>query len=157
VIGKDRIEYPSREIPRKRRLRLVYLLCRWFLPPTRPLPQNMTFYGGLNWWNITRETAEHIFAYLRSNPGFPRIFRYTKSSDEIFFQTILLNWPDGNLENNDLRCMFWDGRRNEYPAFLRNEDFDEIKDSGMFFARKIHPFYSLELIDRIDAELLGLH
>jgi hypothetical protein len=155
-IGKQRLEYPSKELPRVRRLRFIYQLCRLFLPETRPLPQNLAFYGGLSWWNITREAAERIFVYLLRNPRFAEIFRYTKSSDEIFYQTILLNSEGSNLENNDLRCVFWDGRRNEYPGIVRIEDFDEIKNSGMFFTRKVHPRHSLDLLDKIDTELLDV-
>ncbi|MBV8417104.1 MAG: hypothetical protein JO251_18020, partial [Verrucomicrobia bacterium] len=156
-LGRDRVEYPSAYLPLKRGLRLFYSLCRWFLPPGRTLPQNMTFYGGTNWWSLSREAAEYIFNFLRKNPDYVKIFRYSKSSDEIFFQTILLNWGDAHLINNDLRCVFWDGRRGNYPAVLAYEDFDEVKSSGMVFARKVHPTHSLTLMDRIDAELLTLH
>jgi hypothetical protein len=154
-LGKDRVEFPSADVPARRGLRLFYSLCRWFLPAARTLPGNITFYGGMSWWNITRQAAEYIFSYLRENPDYLKIFRYSKSSDEIFFQTILLNWCDAKLINNNLRCVFWDGRRGEYPAVLTDEDFDEIKNSGMLFARKVHPDLSSRLLDRIDVELLG--
>jgi len=155
LIGKQRLEYPCKEIPRARRLRFMYRLCGLFLPKTRPLPQEVVFFGGLSWWNITRGAAERIFVYLWQNARFARIFHYTKSSDEIFFQTILMNSEGFNLENNDLRCVFWDGRRNEYPAIVRIEDFDEIRSSGMLFTRKVDPRYSLDLMDKIDSELLA--
>lgn len=156
VVGGDRLEYPSREIPQKRRLRLLYLVCSLFLPATRPLPKDLKFYGGLNWWNFTRETAEYIFECLENNPNLLKRFRHTKSSDEIFFQTILLNRPGAKLVNDDLRCVFWDGRRAEFPAILRASEFDEIQNSGKLFARKLHPCLSRDLMDRVDAELLGL-
>ena len=154
--GGDRVEYPSRGLPAKRRLRLFYSLCRWFLPAMRALPQNVTFYGGTSWWSLTREAAEYIFSFLRENPDYVKIFRYSKSSDEVFFQTILLNWSDAKLINNDLRCVFWDGRHGDYPSVLIDEDFDEVKNSRMLFARKVHPDHSSRLLDRIDAELLTL-
>jgi hypothetical protein len=155
-IGKQRLEYPSKELPRARRLRFIYRLCDLFLPKIRTLPMDLVLYGGLSWWNITREAAERIFIYLWHNAHFARIFRYTKSSDEIFFQTILVNSEGSSLDNNDLRCVFWDGRRNEYPAIVRIEDFDEIKSSGKFFTRKVDPRYSLDLMDKIDSELLDV-
>ena len=153
-LGRDRVEYPSPDLPAKRGLRLFYSLCRSFLPAVRTLPQNITFYGGTNWWSLTREAAEYIFRFLRENPSYVKIFRYSKSSDEVFFQTILLNWRDAKITNNDLRCVFWDGRRGDYPAVLIHEDFDEVKNSGMLFARKVHPDHSATLMNRIDAELL---
>jgi Core-2/I-Branching enzyme len=154
LLGRDRVEFPSPNFPTKRGLRLFYSLCCWFLPAARTLPENIAFYGGMNWWSITRQAAEYIFRYLRENPDYVKIFRYSKSSDEIFFQTILLNWCDAKLINNNLRCVFWDGRRGEYPAVLTHEDFVEVKNSGMLFARKVHPYHSSKLLDRIDSELL---
>jgi hypothetical protein len=151
-LGRNRVEYPSPELAVKHRL--FYSLCRWFLPAARTLPKNMTFYGGTSWWSLSREAAEHIFSFLRANRDYVKIFRYSKASDEIFFQTILLNWNHAKLMNNDLRCVFWDGRRGNYPAVLVGEDFDEIKNSGMLFARKVQPDVSSTLLDRIDAELL---
>jgi hypothetical protein len=154
-LGKDRVEYPSSEPPAKRGLRFFYSLCRWFLPAVRTLPQNIAFYGGTNWWSLNREAAEYIFRFLQENPDYVKIFHYSKSGDEVFFQTILLNWGDAKLVNNDLRCVFWDGRRGDYPALLTHEDFDEVKNSGKLFARKVHPDLSSRLLDRIDVELLG--
>jgi hypothetical protein len=156
LIGKQRLEYPCKEIPRARWFRFIYRICGLFLPETRPLPKDLIFYGGLSWWNITRGAAERIFVYLRHNARFRGIFRYTKSSDEIFFQTILMNSEDVNLDNNDLRCVFWDGRRNEYPAIVRIQDFEEIRNSGMFFTRKVDPRYSLDLMNKIDSEFLAV-
>jgi hypothetical protein len=155
AFGSHRLEYPSNNMPGPRRLRLVYNACKLLLPKRRHLPGNVVFYGGFNWWNLTRKSVESVFDYLRRNPGFPKIFRFTRSSDEIFFQTILMNAKGNKLENNDLRCVFWDRRRNEYPAVVRMEDFDEIRTSGMFFTRKAHPLHSLDLLNRIDRELLS--
>jgi Core-2/I-Branching enzyme len=154
LVGRHRLEYPSKVVPSARRLRLIYRLCALLLPESRPLPQDLTFYGGLNWWNITRDAAECIFLYLQRNVRFERTFRYTKSSDEIFFQTILKNLDGLTLDNNDLRCVFWDGRRNQFPAVVRVDDFEEIRNSGMFFTRKMEPRNSLPLMDKIDSELL---
>jgi len=154
IVRGDRLEFPSRDLPKKTSLRLLYVLCCLFLRAPRNLPGGLAFYGGLNWWNLTREAVEFIFAYLQRNPDFLKVFRYTKSSDEIFFQTILLNGPDIDLINDDLRCVFWDGRRNEYPAILRSDDFDEVRNSAKLFARKVHPDISTDLMNRIDAELL---
>ncbi|MBF0501980.1 MAG: hypothetical protein HQM09_17710 [Candidatus Riflebacteria bacterium] len=151
-----RFEFPCVQVPSSRRIYLAYQLCRLLLPRTRSLPENIRFFGGGNWWDLTREAAEAIIEYTKQNPGFSRIFRFSKSSDEIFFQTILMNsgrqWI---LDNNILRSVFWDGRHNEYPSIVRLSDFDELVQSGKFFARKIHPEHSLSLINRIDRELLA--
>ncbi len=150
------LEYPSEQMPRALRLQLLYRLCGLFLPKTRSLPSNLTSYGGSSWWNLTRDMCERILDGIRRNPSLLKTFRFTRSSDEIFYQTLVMNSVVGALESDDLRCAFWDGRRNEYPAFARMEDFGEIKNSGKLFMRKVHPQYSLDLLDRIDRDLLGV-
>lgn len=156
LIAGQRLEYPSKVLPGARSLRLLHKLCELALPKSRSLPSNVTYYGGFNWWNLTRETAESIFAYLLEHEDFAKTFRFTRSSDELFYQTLLMNMEkQPTIENNDLRCVFWDGRRRELPAVVRMEDFPEIEASGMLFIRKIHPQISLPLMDTIDRQLLG--
>ena len=154
-LGRYSFTYPHEIIPGSRLVRMAYKACECLLPTTRALPKEITFYGGSNWWNLTRHSAVTLLEFLRRNPLFLRCFRFSKSADEIFFQTALLNSAAGiQRENDDLRCVFWDGRRSEFPAVLRAGDFAEIAASGKLFARKMHPQYSLPLLERIDYELL---
>ena len=156
VFGKYDFSYPSDNLPGSRLVHATYRLCQLFLPRTRALPANLTYYGGLNWWNLTRHTASSILDYIEAHPEFTRIFRFTRCSDEIFFQTLLLNaFPELPCVNDDLRCVFWDGRRNQYPAEVILEEFEEIAESGKMFVRKINPDFSAPLLDRIDRELLN--
>jgi hypothetical protein len=150
-LGRRSFAYPSESLPGSRLVHAAYKACELLLPKERPLPTNITFHGGCNWWSLTRRSATIVFSFLRRNPSFVRRFRFTKFADEIFFQTALLNSPSRPVvENDDLRCVIWDGRRNEFPATLRLQDFDEVAASGKLFARKMHPLYSLPLLDRID-------
>jgi hypothetical protein len=58
------------------------------------------------------------------------------------------------FESESLRNVFWNNGRNEFPGYLRMENYEEMKRSGKFFTRKVHPQDSLELLDMIDRELL---
>jgi hypothetical protein len=60
------------------------------------------------------------------------------------------------IENDPRRWLFWDTERGELPGYARAEHFDEIRASGMFFARKVHPERSLSLLDRIDRDVFQL-
>lgn len=150
-LGRYSFSYPSEAIPGSRLVRAACKACELLLPRERPLPGDIAFHGGSNWWNLTRRSAETVFGFLHRNASLVRRFRFTKSADEIFFQTALLHSSSrAAVENDDLRYVIWDGRRNESPATLRLEDFDEIAASGKLFARKMHPLYSLPVLDRID-------
>jgi hypothetical protein len=152
--GRYRLKYPCEVLPGSRRMQVAYWLCDLVLPKVRRLPLNITFYGGTSWWNLTREASEAIFEYVRRNPDFVRRFHFTVSSDEIFFQTILMNLGRLTFESDSLRNVFWNNGRNEYPGYVRMENYEEMKSSGKFFTRKVHPRDSLELLDMIDRELL---
>jgi hypothetical protein len=149
-----RLKYPCKDLAGSRAMRVAHWACGLLLPRARRLPRNFTFYGGASWWNLTREASESILEYVRRNPDFVRRFRFTLSSDEIFFQTILMNLGLWTIDSDYLRNLFWDHRRNEYPGYVRIENYEEIKRSGKLFTRKVHPQHSLDLLDRIDRELL---
>ena len=180
VSGAWRLEYPTPEPPPARRMKVAYEICRRLLPPKRTLPKSIALYGGANWWNLSRDAALGLLEYARVNRAFNRMFHFSRSGDEIYFQTALMNSGTWKLALDTLRCVFWDGRDYEFPCFVRSDDFDRIADSSALFlrqiqqqhwsplsnlnnqmgagmfVRKIHPQRSLDLLDRIDRELLGL-
>lgn len=153
TVGRDRMTYPSESLPGSRKLKLLYALCRLALPRSRPLPENIVLYGGANWWNLTPAAAEAVLAYDRAHPALRRACQHSLSSDEIFFQTALMGSGNWAIENDSRRWLFWDTERNELPGYVRVEHFDEIRASGVFFARKVHPERSLALLDRIDRQV----
>jgi hypothetical protein len=156
ALGNWRLEYPSVHLPGARRLRYLHHLCALALPRVRRLPAGVAFHAGSNWWNLTREAAQFVVEFARHERKLMRAFRFSKSADEIFFQTVLMNsGREWVRQDRDLRGVFWDGRRNEFPAVVRPEEFDELEKLDAFFIRKIHPEYSLALLDRIDRELLS--
>ncbi len=156
ALGGWRLEYPSAQLPGARRLRYLHRFCSLVLPPVRTLPAGIAFHAGSNWWNFSREAAEFVVSFARRERDFMRAFRFTKSADEIFFQTVLMNaGRQWEREDRDLRGVIWDGRRNEFPAVVRPAEFDEIKKLDAFFIRKVHPQHSLDLLERIDHEILS--
>ncbi|MDR2683370.1 MAG: hypothetical protein LBB64_05820, partial [Dysgonamonadaceae bacterium] len=77
--------------------------------------------------------------------------------EEIYFQTVLLNSEYAkNIVNDNLRYVSWKNAREESPAFLDNDDYEEIKMSNKLFARKFHEKHSEELKRRLMAEWLSL-
>lgn len=148
-------EYPNERKKIGRLDHLLNVVLGPFLPKSRPLPPNLVFYGGPQWWNLSRETAEKILEYLEQNPSYLRVFSHTFGADEIFFQTLVMELKGVPLENDCLRCVFWDGRSSQSPAVVDITDFDEIRQSGALFTRKVHPTTSATLLDKIDRVLLN--
>jgi hypothetical protein len=114
-----------------------------FLVWKRPL--NYNFYSGSQWFNITHKCVRGIFEYLEADKRYIKRFRWTNSSDEIFFHT-LVNLIDGvNIVNSDLRYIDWSGP--ERPRILRLRDYEKIENSTALFARKFDENVDSEIID----------
>lgn len=138
--------------------------------PDRPFLPGMTPYRGSNWWALTDATVRYILDFVKSPSGAPYIqfFRRVSSSDEIFFQTIVLNSPfaphcryyrrdvmeapPGSLKNENkayLHYIDWTvGREN--PAVFDISDYDNLRESEALFARKFDLRKSADLLDKID-------
>lgn len=94
-------------------------------------------YSGSNWFTLSGSAIDYCLSFLQEHPSFARHFRYTRCTDEIFFQTLLLNSPfSEKIQNENLRYIDWQSGP-EYPRVLRLEDLDKIKKaSHKFFGRK---------------------
>lgn len=112
-------------------------------------------YGGLVYWSIPIECVRYILDFNKKNPQYLRRFKYTYCSEEIFFQTIIMNSPyKSKVCDDNLRFMVWEKRNGNNPANLDERDFDAIKSSNALFARKFEYPVSQNLLDKIDEELL---
>jgi hypothetical protein len=111
-------------------------------------------YGGSTWWTLTHPCLKYVIEYVDSNPCYLKRFKYTFASDEIFFQTIIMNSPFAKkVINTDLRYINWDAGNGSSPALLDESDYDKIVDSEYIFARKLDPKISANLIRLLNKKL----
>lgn len=102
-------------------------------------------YKGVNWFCITSDLSKYIVEYLEENSWYEEAFKKSFCSDEIFFQTIVMNskYKDNiynyETEINDnfmaLRYIDWKTGP-EYPKVLDESDFSKIKKTDCIFGRK---------------------
>lgn len=107
---------------------------------------------GANWISVTHDFLTYLVsqeAYIR------RRFKWTKSPDEFFVQTVISNSKYRDklfmLKNNDdyhacMRMIDW---KRGAPYIYRNFDYDELMASDYLFARKFNSTVDKEIIDRI--------
>lgn len=111
-------------------------------------------YGGSTYWSLKRESLEYIFKYMADYPMFLKRFKYSFCSEEIFFQTILLNSSLKNhIINNNLRFIIWEERNGNFPANLDYNDYHSIQKSDALFARKFEYPVSEELLRKIKEDI----
>lgn len=153
--GYDRYQvyYPQWIIDRpsckfKRIIRGVYREC---ILKSKFLKRNISdmpkFYGGSCWFSITGDCAEYILEYVNENKRFNEFFKNSIYSDEMFFQTIILNsvYKD-DVVNDNLRYIDWSEKKGS-PKSLGEIDIDYAIKSTDIFARKIEDISIMEYID----------
>jgi hypothetical protein len=125
---------------RSGRTRLLDLLLRaqQRLRVERSLRALPPVYGGCTWWSLTGDCVTYVLEHCARNPHYLRRFHHTRCSEEIFFQTLIMNSPfAGTVVNDNLRYIDWRWRNGSYPAILDETDVTRILGSGKLFARKI--------------------
>lgn len=117
--------------------RLIKLQQKFRINRSFPKSFPKDLYGGLVYWSIPTDAMKYILDFSDNNPSFLRRFRFTYCSEEIFFQTIIMNslYKD-RVKSNNLRFVIWQERNGNNPANLDETDYENILKSDALFARK---------------------
>lgn len=127
-----------------------------FLGIKRKWPSGIKIYGGSGWWSLSRACAAYIIDYTKDNPAFLNRFRYSFAPDEHYIPTVVMNAEfSDKVTGDNLRYISWAMRHNSAPAILDESDFEWIKTSEKFFARKIQFPESQQLVDMVWNDLQG--
>lgn len=127
--------------------------------PNGPYPHLSIFYGP-QWWCLTREAVESIFAFIDNRVDVMRWFEHTRCPDEMVFQTILKNSKhrnhisydstrgDENLDPTLHGSHFvdWTRPKPDRPATLTIKHLPLLLKSDALFGRKFDSRLSLDLI-----------
>lgn len=117
------------------------------------IKEQISLFGGSQWFSIPPKVLPIIFDFLKLNPDFIEYYKFVKIPDESFFQTLFLNcdhpYVINNLRNVGLHYIKWVAPY-QHPTILTIRDFEELKNSKYLFARKLNLAYSEELIDQFD-------
>lgn len=120
--------------------------------PKRKFPLPVTLYGGpcSSWWTFSMEMCKYVVEFIDINPQFKRFAYFTWAPDEFLIPSIIMNSPLRNtiIEDN-FRYIDWtSGGAN--PKILTTRDFENIKTSNKFIARKFDIKVDTEVLDMID-------
>lgn len=126
---------------------------------------SLPIYYGPSWWALTRTAIADILRIWRDEPTAIAWFRFSRSPDEMVFQTLLKSSsrshklafdatiPEFTIPRHRAALHYanWDRPNPAVPRIVEQEDYDEILASGALFVRKIDPVRSKNLIDNLDA------
>jgi hypothetical protein len=75
--------------------------------------------------------------------------------DELFFQTLLLNSELRNrIVNDEVHYMRWAAANARGPEVVRVDDFDQLRDTDMLFARKFDQGIDARVLELVEEYLL---
>lgn len=140
------------------KLRVFLTLCSLLirlniLPKKRKFPEGFQAFGGSAYWCLSRNCAEYINNFIKQNSAFVNFFKFAGLSDEVFFQTIILNSPfKEQVINDDLRYVVWPG-----PAILAKNDLENLLNASELFGRKFDATIDAEVLDLIDQKILEVN
>lgn len=120
------------------RIRGIYRLenlMNKILPP-RKFPLDYDLVGRSNWFILSKEAVSYCLNFLEKHPSVSSFFRYSWGADEFIFSTILYNSPFKDKIDRIVTYVDWKGRTDGHPKLLGVEDFDNLCQSEMLFARK---------------------
>ena len=130
---------------------------------------DLPIYYGASWWALTRAAVADILRIRRDEPAAIIWFRFSRSPDEMVFQTLLKASSRSHKIAFDatmpgfavrphraaLHYANWDRPNPAAPRVVERQDLDEIIASGALFARKFDPLRSASLLDQLDARARG--
>jgi hypothetical protein len=138
-----------------------YHLINWHIPgkytleklfnyilPARKFPLNLKIVGRSNWFTVTSPAARYILDFLNHNPAVIKYFKYCWGADEFIFSTILYNSVFKDKMEDNLVYVDW-SEANAHPKILTVEDFEALKASSKFFARKFDIEKDAEVLEML--------
>ena len=98
------------------------------------------FQKGPNWFSITDDLARYV---IKRKEWIKEVFHDSICCDEIFLQTIVINsmfadriYQYASTENTEEAAMRLVDWKRGGPYVFKNEDYSELLNSNMIFARK---------------------
>ena len=118
--------------------------------PRKTIPYGLHPYGGSMFWMLSPDAALYVVNRVTEDKKLRRFFFFSWASDEVVFQTILINSPyRDKIINNSYRYIDW-SRGGANPKVLNASDAEKLFQSDMLFARKFNMTKSPEILDIID-------
>lgn len=94
-------------------------------------------YKGYVYCHLSNDFVKYVIAFNKDNPSYIKNLKYCHVGEEFFFQNIIMNSEfKDTVINNHLIYDIWSEERG-LPAALDMRDYEALKKTTAFFARKV--------------------
>jgi hypothetical protein len=111
---------------------------------------------GTQWLTLSRTGAAAALAFLDRRPDVVGLYRRSIIADESLLVTVVSNAPGLRVCAPNHHYVRMSGAGQSHAEVLRSHDLAELRACGRPFARKFDERIDAEILDRLDADLLGL-
>ncbi|MBS1598493.1 MAG: glycosyltransferase [Bacteroidetes bacterium] len=132
------------------RYRLQFFINR--ILPKRKFPLPYKMYGGpcATFMTITSPCAKYLVDFIAANKKVKRFSEFAWGTDEFLIPTIIMNSDFKNtVVNDNLYYIDW-SKGGSSPKVFTSEDFDALKKSDKFLARKFDIKVDTQIMDLLD-------
>jgi hypothetical protein len=134
----------------KGRYRLQFLINK--LLPRRKFPLAYKLYGGscATFMTLSVDCVKYVVDFMKKNKGVQRYAFFAWGTDEFLIDTIIMNsrFKD-TVVNDNLYYIDW-SKGGDHPKTFTIEDFEVLKNSNKFYARKFDMKVDASILDKID-------
>ncbi len=120
--------------------------------PKRKFPLPYRLYGGpcATFMTLGLDCVKYITEFMESNNRIRRFSQYTWGTDEFLITTLIMNSPfKDSVINNNLYYIDWSGGGSN-PKIFTIGDFEDLRTSGKFLARKFDLRVDAAVLDKLD-------
>lgn len=129
---------------------ITVILQKAFGIKRKGIGEFINIFKGLFYISLPKDAAEYVLDYCQNHADFLKDLKLCQIPEEFLFQTLFMNSEfSQRVIKKELRFMNWEKGSGGSPAYLNQEDFEAIMQSGCTFARKFHPTYSEQLLKKI--------
>lgn len=121
----------------------------------RPFTLTAPCWYGSCWSTLSHKSAQALLGFVDDNPSFVSYYQSTVAPDESASTTILSNDASTRLMNANLHHTRWSDPMSGHPDVFQEKDFDELRASPKYFARKFDISVDEGVLDRLDESLFG--
>lgn len=105
---------------------------------------------GVICWSLSKDGAKTFVDYFGNEKNWKKL-RYTFGVEEVIIPTLAYHSFGSNLVPKTLFYSDFSRGEDTHPGVLVQSDYNHLVESEYFFARKIHPKISKELIESLDS------
>jgi hypothetical protein len=111
---------------------------------------------GAQWLTLSRPAARAALDLLESRPDVVSLYRRSVIADESLLVTAVNNAAGLRVCTPNHHYARMSGAGQSHAEVLRAEDLPDLRSCGRPFARKFDERVDADILDRVDAELLGV-